>query len=82
MTVKLGDERATTATAPKAESRRLLLEPLTTRPGKFVTRTFILAVKRPQLNGGPSAVTLKPREHGTLDWNNSPRNTTVKPYGN
>jgi len=67
VTVTLGDARAATITSLKAESRRLLLEPLTTKPGEFVTRTFTLAVKRPEINASQS-VALKPREHGKLDW--------------
>jgi lysophospholipase L1-like esterase len=53
--VTLGDAGGEAATTVKAESRRLMLEQLTTAPGEFATRTFVVnlrntAVPPPPLN--------------------------------
>ncbi|UOQ51211.1 rhamnogalacturonan acetylesterase [Hymenobacter cellulosivorans] len=67
VTVTLGDAKGASSTMLKAESRRLLLETTTTRPGQFVTQTFTLNVKSPRINAAES-VSLKPRELDKLDW--------------
>jgi len=67
VTVTLGDTQDSTATMLKAESRRLLLEPLRTRPGQFLTRTFTLNVKSRRIDA-TTEVGLKPRELTKLDW--------------
>ena len=51
VTVVLGDAKAATTTV-KAEARRLMLHNVTTQAGEFATRTFSVAVKRPELKGG------------------------------
>jgi lysophospholipase L1-like esterase len=63
----LGDPEAASATAVKAESRRLMLEEVRTDPGSFCTRSFSLNVRTSLLPGGGS-VRLKPREIGHLNW--------------
>ncbi len=67
VTVTLGNAKATTATTIKAESRRLMLENITTKAGQFVTQTFIVNIKDKQINA-TEKVSLKPRENGKLDW--------------
>lgn len=74
VTLEFGDARAASDTTVKAESRQLFLERVTTRPGEFVTRTFIVNVRTPHLPPpeanapGGSAVLLNDREHGILRW--------------
>jgi lysophospholipase L1-like esterase len=67
VTVKLGSPTAATLSTVKAESRRLMLENVSTAPGKFVTRTFIVNIKDRKIAGG-GEVKLKPRELSKLDW--------------
>jgi len=69
ITVTLGNAGITTATTIKAESRRLMLENIITKPGEFVTKTFIVNMKDPMIAGGEK-VGLKPRELNKLDWDN------------
>ena len=61
VTVTLGDEKAETMTTIKAELRRLMLARIHTAPGQFVTRSFLVNVRRPQITGG-GEVRLKDRE--------------------
>jgi lysophospholipase L1-like esterase len=74
VTVTLGDAHAPTDTTIKAESRRLMLDAVRTRPGQLVTRSFVVAVRTPALAPVPqnapggNAVRLNPREAGSLDW--------------
>lgn len=65
--VKLGDPAAPSDTTVKAESRRLMLESVRTRPGESVTATFTVHVRRPAIPGG-GAVRLKDREKPYLHW--------------
>ncbi len=67
VTVTLGDPDRATETTVKAESRRLMIEHVTTRAGELVTRTFTVNVRTPAIAGGDS-VRLKPREVGTATW--------------
>lgn len=67
VTVTLGDADEATATTIKAEARRLMLQNVRTAPGKFETRTFSVAVKRPTLKSG-EMVRLKGGELGSRDW--------------
>jgi lysophospholipase L1-like esterase len=74
VTLTLGHEHAATDTTVKAESRRLMLEGIRTRPGEFVERSFVVNVRTPQLEPPPpnapggTAVRLNEREHGVLHW--------------
>ena len=45
VSVTLGDMAEATATAVKAESRRLMLERVVTAPGEFATQTFVVNVR-------------------------------------
>ncbi|HND62020.1 MAG TPA: rhamnogalacturonan acetylesterase [Opitutaceae bacterium] len=74
VTVTLGDAKAAGNTTVKAESRRLMLEAVTTRPGETVTRSFIVNVRTtaltpppPNAPGGTNVI-LNDREEGSLTW--------------
>ena len=67
VTVTLGDEAGESNTTVKAELRRLMLERVETRPGKFATRTFTVNVRTPQISTG-GEVKLKEREQTTEIW--------------
>lgn len=72
--VTLGDPKRATDTTIKAESRRLMLDAIRTRPGEIVRKSFIVNVRDAQLAAPPanapggSTVRLKPREIGSLNW--------------
>ncbi|HEY7089845.1 MAG TPA: rhamnogalacturonan acetylesterase, partial [Tepidisphaeraceae bacterium] len=69
VTVKLGDPSSATTTTIKAEMRRLMLENIKTAPGQFITRSFVVNVRTPQIPGG-GQVRLKQRERETemINW--------------
>ncbi|RNL52175.1 rhamnogalacturonan acetylesterase [Pedobacter jejuensis] len=67
VSVTLGDSRQSVHTTIKAESRRLVLEDVRTKPGVFTTKTFMVNVKNRNISTG-SIVSLKPRELNKLDW--------------
>lgn len=66
VTVTFGDAKAASSTTVKAELRRLMLEKVDAAPGKFVTRSFIVNLRTPQLPLG-GTVHLKDRER-TSEW--------------
>jgi lysophospholipase L1-like esterase len=67
VTVKLGDAKAAGETTVYAELRRLMVERVTTAPGKFETRSFLVNVRRPLIPGG-GEVRLTDREKTTESW--------------
>jgi lysophospholipase L1-like esterase len=67
VTVTLGDSTQETATTVKAESRRLMLEKITTAAGQFEKRSFTVNIRTPKI-GADGSVKLKPREIGVLHW--------------
>ncbi len=67
VTFKLGSKDAAATTTIKAELRRLMVEKVETKAGEFVTRTFIVNVRRPQIAGG-GEVRLKDREKTSEAW--------------
>jgi lysophospholipase L1-like esterase len=69
VTVTLGDSKEATETTIKAESRRLMLEHVVTKPGEFVTKSFIVNIRKPEIITG-GKVSLKAREFNKLDWDN------------
>ncbi len=69
VTVTLGDLKASSVTTIKAEQRRLMYARLATKPGQFITRTFTVNTRVPQISTG-GRVGLKPREVGSLEWDN------------
>lgn len=66
VTVTFGSQTEATATTVKAELRRLMVEKVETKPGKFVTQSFIVNVRTPNITGG-GEVKLKDREK-TMEW--------------
>lgn len=67
VTVTLGDAAADSATTIKAELRRLMIEKVETKRGRFETRTFTVNVRTSQIAGG-GEVKLKDREKATEMW--------------
>lgn len=67
VTVTLGDSKSDSITTVKAELRRLMLEKVETKPGKSVTRSFIVNIRTPQIPTG-GEVRLKPREKTSEAW--------------
>lgn len=67
VTVAFGDKSAATSTVVKAELRRLMLESVETQKGKFVTRSFIVNIRTPQIATG-GEVKLKDREKTSERW--------------
>jgi lysophospholipase L1-like esterase len=67
VTVTFGDGAAESVTTVKAELRRLMIERVETKPGKFETRTFTVNVRSPQITGG-GEVRLKDREKASELW--------------
>jgi lysophospholipase L1-like esterase len=67
VTLTLGDAKGATATTVKAESRRLMLENATTEPGKFITKSFVVAIKDRNIDA-TTQMRLKPRELPKYDW--------------
>lgn len=65
--VTFGDPLAATSNMVKAELRRLMLERVDTKPGEFVSRSFIVNVRRPQISTG-GEVKLKDRERTSEQW--------------
>ena len=74
VTVTFGDATVASSNTVKAESRRLMVEHVATKPGEFVTRTFLVNVRNTSLPSPPknapggSAVVLNDREEGSLTW--------------
>lgn len=67
VTITFGDELAATSTVVKAELRRLMLEKVSTAKGKFITRSFIVNIRTPQISTG-GEVKLKDREKTSERW--------------
>jgi len=65
--VTLGDSKGTSDTTIKSESRRLMLENITTAQGEQVVRKFTANIRTPEIKDG-SRVGLKPREKDYLHW--------------
>lgn len=63
VTIRFGDATKATSTTIKAESRRLMLEKIETKPGEFVNRSFIVNVRRPEISKDRK-VSLKDPEKG------------------
>ncbi len=67
VTITFGDKDAPTSTVVKAELRRLMLERVDTAKGSFVTRSFIVNIRRPEISTG-GEVKLKDREKSSEKW--------------
>ena len=67
VTITFGDAKGESETTVKAESRRLMLEKVETKKGKFETRTFTVNIRNSQISTG-GQVKLKDREIGVFHW--------------
>ena len=67
VTLTLGDAKEATSTCVKAETRRLMLPKVETKPGEFKQVSFTVNTRTPQIVDGDH-VGLKTREHGVLHW--------------
>jgi lysophospholipase L1-like esterase len=70
VTVTLGNSTAASDTTIKAESRRLMLESIQTKPGQFAKRTFTVNVRTPKITTG-GEVNINGREKGpplSVQW--------------
>lgn len=74
VSVTFGHETKPTDNTVRAESRQLMIERVATKPGGFVTRSFIVNVRNtqippPEKNApGGTAVLINDREQGLLRW--------------
>ncbi|MCP3734752.1 rhamnogalacturonan acetylesterase [Sphingomonas sp. RP10(2022)] len=74
VTVTLGLPKVATVTTIKAESRRLMLDAIAAAAGRSITRSFVVNVRNATLTPPPAnapggdRVLLKPRETGSLNW--------------
>lgn len=69
VTVKLGDKKRKGSTVVRAESRRLMLDRVDTKKGKFEERSFVVN-KRSRAINLKDSVRINPREVGTPTWDN------------
>ncbi len=67
VTVRFGDDKNPTDNWMKAEGRRLVLDKVSTKPGEFVTKTFTVNFRTPEIKGG-GKVLLKKGELNHPRW--------------
>ena len=67
--VYVGDSKCATHTNIKAESRRIMLADLETKPGELMAKEFIVNVRDTKIKGGDK-VRIKKREIGVWHWDN------------
>lgn len=67
VTVTFGDKKRASNTTVRAESRRLMLENVATKKGKFEERSFMVNKRTPAINLNDT-VRINPREVGTPTW--------------
>ena len=67
VTVTFGNKTHASVTTVKAELRRLMIEKIETPKGKFVTASFIVNIRTPNIAGG-GEVKLKDREKASERW--------------
>lgn len=67
VTFTVGSRQAPSETQVRAESRRLLVEPLKLKKGQTKTFSFVINKRSPRIDDQES-VLIKPRERGYLDW--------------
>ena len=73
VSIVFGSKTEPTSTTIKAESRRVMLQKVETTPGQFVTNSFTVNVRRPNLRSG-GTIGLRNKdgqsEGSSLDWDN------------
>ena len=70
VTVTLGARKQVGQTVVRAESRRHLIDMVTTKKGRYETVSFVVNKHSPLIEGG-ERVRLKPREVGYKNWDDS-----------
>lgn len=70
VTVTLGDADSATVAAIRAECRRMMVQQVKTKKGKFATVSFTVHVHDSLIQGTDRKVRLKPRELNYLHWDN------------
>ena len=66
--VYIGDRKGVSNTTVRAECRRLMIAPFTTKSGQVVVKDFTVHVRTPLISGTQDSVKLKPRERDYLHW--------------
>lgn len=77
VTVVLGSKKKAAKTVVRAEARRLMVDEISTKKGKFQTVQFIVNKRSPKISDKMN-VRIKPREKGTPDWDDK---LTIDFYG-
>ena len=77
VTVVLGSKKKAAKTVVRAEARRLMVDEISTKKGKFQTVQFIVNKRSPKISDKMN-VCIKPREKGTPDWDDK---LTIDFYG-
>lgn len=67
VTVELGSKKKAGNTTVRAEGRRLMVENIETKKGKFVTYEFVVNKRTPKIDDN-KRVRIKDRERGYLNW--------------
>jgi lysophospholipase L1-like esterase len=70
VTVIMGDAKGKTEATIRAECRRMMIQHIATKKGKFATETFTVHVKDSLIHGTDRKVKLKDRETNYLHWDN------------
>ena len=70
VTVTLGSKKRAAKTVVRAESRRLFLEEVATKKGKYATYSFVVSKRSPRIDD-KTEVKIKEREKGYLNWDDS-----------
>lgn len=70
VTVTLGDADSASVATIRAECRRMMVQQVKTKKGKFATVSFTVHVRDSLISGTDRKVRLKPREINYLHWDN------------
>lgn len=70
VTATIGNPQSKSVNTIRAESRRLMVDKLPVRKGKSMEKSFVVDVRRPQIND-MLRVRLKKREFGSPNWDKS-----------
>ena len=70
VTVTLGSKKRAAKTVVRAESRRLFVEEVSTKKGKFATYSFVVNKRSPRIDS-QTVVKIKEREKDYLNWDDS-----------
>lgn len=68
--VYLGDKKGSSSTTIRVECRRLMVEKITTFPGKIKTASFMVHIRDTFNRANNTTVKIKPRERNNFYWDN------------